>query len=333
VVTSAAQHVEDSAPRPDGSEPNWSGLYARFLSGSLANAQRTLRLYQQTLESVASGRLPATVFQEYYPRFVQRHGALYSERLRAVCAAFMGRFAELNKRNAAYADAGAVAEQVPPPIFEPETPERWFEQYAEYAGRLNAEALKAYRRQLDQVAGGELSPEDVQQKVAGDMSRRLPFYMRDAGQLYLHLMQELDALRGDYEDAYLSGILALAEESASEPVTAVALQAPAGGAAFQSFTISNTTRTRMAVRYVATEVRRMDGVGPAFAPKVQITPELLELEPGEESTVTLSLQLDADRYEVGVPYIGFLYVTGADDRRVELQLRIVATDPVPEKEK
>ncbi|MBS0431112.1 MAG: hypothetical protein JSS21_01715 [Proteobacteria bacterium] len=331
MATSAATHHERADEWADGHEPNWSDSYTRFLSGSLANTQKTLRLYQQTLECVAAGRLPSTVFQEYYPRFVQRHGPMYGERLTQLGAEFMRRLAELNQRNAVHAtDPG---DGVALPVFETSNPARWFEQYAEYVGRLNARALNAYRRQLDQVAGGELSPEDVQQKVAADMSRRLPFYLHDAGRLYLRLLRDLDELRGNYEEEYLGGILALAEEPAKETVTAVALQAPSGGVAFQSFTISNTTDARVAVQYLATEVRRMDGVGAAFAPKVAITPEALELDPGEESEVTFSLQMEADRYEVDVPYIGFLYVTGAGDRRVELQLRIVATEPVPEKEK
>jgi hypothetical protein len=69
----------------------------------------------------------------------------------------------------------------------------------------------------------------------------------------------------------------------------------------------------------------MDGVGAAFAPKVAITPEVLELGPGEEATISFSLQLEADRYDAEAPYIGFLYITGDGDLRVEMQLRVVAT--------
>lgn len=328
--TNAATRVDDPDPRPAPGDGEWSGLYARFLSDSVASAQKTLRLYQQTLECVAAGRLPATVFQEYYPRFVQRHGPAYAERLAEVFAAFMGRLAELGKHNASHADDGAAA--VVAPTFDAATPERWFEQYAEYAGKLNAGALRAYRKELDQVANGDRSPEEVQQKVAEDMSRRLPGFLREAGQLYLRLLHDLAELRGDFEDAYLGGILSLAEESAKDVVTSVALQAPLGGTASRSFTITNTTAARMPVAYVATEVRRMDGVGPAFAPKVAIAPENLELEPGQEASVTFSIQLDADQYEPELPYIGFLYVTGDDGRRVELQLRIVATAAVAKKD-
>ncbi|WP_157006924.1 hypothetical protein [Luteibacter yeojuensis] len=330
MTTSATQRAQRAAHGSDDSEPSWSDAYARFLSGSLSNAQKTLQLYQQSLECVASGRLPPTIFQEYYPRFVQRHGAAYGERLSQLFAGFMGRFAELNKRNAAFPADGDDA--VPPPVFEAGDPARWLEQYAEYAGKLNARAVKAYRRQLDQVAEGALSPEDAQRNVSEDMSRGLEHSLRDAGQLYLQLLLELDGLRGRFEGEYLAGILALAADPSQAEVTAVVLEAPAGGVAFQSFTLENTTDAPMPVRYMATEVRRMDGVGQAFAPKVMIAPEVLELAPGEAATIRLSMPLEADRFEVGIPYVGFLYVMDEGERRVDLQLRIVASAAAPKQE-
>ncbi len=58
-----------------------------------------------------------------------------------------------------------------------------------------------------------------------------------------------------------------------------------------------------------------------------IAPEALELGPGEEETLLFSLQLNADQYDPETPYIGFLYITGDGDLRVEMQLRITATRP------
>jgi hypothetical protein len=79
---------------------------------------------------------------------------------------------------------------------------------------------------------------------------------------------------------------------------------------------------------VVTEIRRSDGVGAAFPPAIAITPEVLELDPGEERTISVSLQLVSERYEVDTPYTGFLYVTGDGDLRVEMRLRIVATQVI-----
>ena len=98
--------------------------------------------------------------------------------------------------------------------------------------------------------------------------------------------------------------------------------------AFGSFILANTTGARTPIRYVGTEVRRTDGVGAAFAPKIVIQPEALELGPGEEATISFSLQLQAGQYEADIPYLGFLYITGEGDLRVEMRLRIIATHPI-----
>lgn len=328
MATSTATHFESADRTPGSSETAWSDSYAGFLAAALANVQKTLRLYQLALEHVASGRLPTSVFQEYYPRFVQRHGAAYAERLAQLGAEFMGRLAALNQRSAG--SAGSGGEEIRPPVFQASTPERWLEQFADYSGKLGARALQAYRIQLDRVAAGELSPEDMQQHIAADLSRQFPYYAHDAARLYLELMRGLGDLRSRYEEEYFNGILALAAGTGDDSVSAVVLQAPLGEVGFKSFTITNTTDARMPIRCVATEVRRMDGVGAAFAPKVAVTPETLELDPGAEARITFSIHLEADRYTAGIPYIGYLYLGGEADRHVDLQLRIIATAPEPE---
>jgi acyl-CoA-binding protein len=284
-----------------------------------------LKLYQQALECISQRRLPATIFQEYFPSFVQRYGAIYADRLGRLGAEFLGNITELNRYDLHRSAGVDGRDKVQPPIFDASNPTRWFEQYAEYAGKLNAQALKAYRRQLDQVAAGESTAEDVQKKTQEQMAEQLPGFLQRVGELYFDLIKDLDELRSDYEENYLGGILALAGGRESEPVNFVTLNGPLGGVAFASFTVTNTTGHRTPIRYIATEIRRMDGVGAAFAPKVAITPEVLELGPGEEATISFSLQLEADRYDAEAPYIGFLYITGDGDLRVEMQLRVVAT--------
>lgn len=325
MATSAARPEEHPLDHPS---PDWSTSYAQFLTRSASNTARTLKLYQEALEYVSQGRLPATIFQEHFPRFVQQHGAIYADRLNKLGAEFLSNVTELNGRGVRRPDEGdGLSDEVQPPAFDASNPARWFEQYAEYAGRLNAQALKTYRRQIDQVATGELTADDVQEKAATQMSRDVPEYLQRLGQMYLDLIKGFDELRGHYEVEYLEGILELANGREREPVNFVALRGPLGGVAFATFTVTNTTEQRTAIRYIATEVRRMDGVGAAFAPKVAITPEVLELGPGDEAEITFAIQLEAERYDVETPYIGFLYITGDGDLRVEMQLRIVATPP------
>jgi hypothetical protein len=302
---------------------DWSSSYSQFLTRSMAHASRTLSLYQEVLTCVAQGQLPATVFQEYYPRFVQAHGTAYTDRLTALGADFLGRLVRLTGHQ--QASARDVEAPIPIPSFEHQNPTRWFEQYADYAGQLNARAVEAYRRQLDQVAVGELTPEQAQQTAAGQMSQQLPDYLQRVSELYLGMVDSLNEIRAKYEEEYFLGVLALARKAEEDSSVTLNLSAPLGGVAFTSFVITNTTSARTPIHYIATEVRRLDGVGAALKPSIAIRPEALTLGPGEEASISFSLQLEADRYDPDTPYIGFLYLTGESDLRVEMRLRILAS--------
>ena len=76
------------------------------------------------------------------------------------------------------------------------------------------------------------------------------------------------------------------------------------------------------------EVRRADGVGPAFAADVGVEPDGLELEPEEEGLLVVTLRLDEETYEPDVLYVGTLQITGHGEPRLEVPLRITATGPV-----
>ena len=323
MATSTARTEERPLDHPS---QDWSTSYTQFLARTASSTAKTLKLYQKALDYVSQGRLPATIFQEHFPRFIQQYGAIYTDRLGKIGAEFLSSVAEVNRNSSPRGETNGLSDEITPPIFDASNPARWYEQYAEYAGRLNARALKAYRRQLDGVATGEMTAEDVQEKTATRMSQELPEYLQRVGQLYLDLIKDLDELRGNYEEDYFKGILALANGSKDEPANFVMLRGPLGGVAFASLTVANTTEQQTAIRYIATEVRRLDGIEAAFSPKITITPEVLELGPGEETTITFSIQLEADQYDPGVPYIGFLYITGDGDLRVEIQLRVVATN-------
>jgi hypothetical protein len=305
---------------------DWSTSYSQFLARTAAHAAKTLQLYQEVLACVAQGRLPATVFEEYYPSFVKANGSAYTERLTALGGEFLSSLTKLNNSDSTTRDE--IDGEITVPVFEPGNPARWFEQYADYAGQLNARAVKAYRRQLDRVAMGEITPEEVQQKVLNQMSRQLPDQMQRVGQLYFAMIDRLNEIRARYEEEYFLGILALTQRREQDVPVTLSLSGPLGGLAFASFSATNSTSAKTPIHYVVTEIRRSDGVGAAFPPAIAITPEVLELDPGEERTISVSLQLVSERYEVDTPYTGFLYVTGDGDLRVEMRLRIVATQVI-----
>lgn len=311
------------------SPQDWSTTYSHFLSSATAQAAATLGLCQQALLKVSEGKLEPTAFQSEFPRFVQEHGAGYANKLSNLASRFLSRLVEISaaysRQSLEFPAAGAVEAEITPPRFEPENPARWFEQFAEYAGKLNNRAVKTYRSQLDAVASGEMTPAQVQQRAVDDLSHKLPLLLQEMTGLYFDLLNGLNEIRAGYERDYFLGVLALADRPEREPPVLLNVTAPRGETAFASLSIANTTDQKQAIRFVHTDARRIDGAEPAFKPEIGITPENLELDPGEEQRIQLSIVLNENDYDEGAPYTCTLYISGGDALRVEVDLRIVAT--------
>ena len=316
----------DTSVRP--SSADWSASYSQYLSRTAAQAAATLNLYQQALLLVSQGKLEPTAFQNELPAFIQRHGVDYTNRLSDVGARFLSRLIELT---ASFSRRGAGwQEETPlpdPPHFDAANPARWFEQYAEYAGKLNNRAMKAYRAQLEQVAAGEKSPAEVQQRTVNEVSQAMPEILQQMTQLYLDLLNDLNETRSRYEQEYFSRVLALARKPERDPAVELQVAGPLGETAFVSLSVSNTTTGQVSVHFKHTDARRTDGVGPAFTPQLAVSPDVLELEPGAEQKILVSVRLEPDQFEQDHPYICVLYIDGGEALRVEVHLRILATAP------
>ena len=228
------------------------------------------------------------------------------------------------------ADAGAAEHAIVPPRFDPSNPGRWYEQLAEYAGQLNARAVKTYREQLDRVAAGERTPSEVQQHTAEQMARQLPNYMQAMTHLYFDLLNGLNDVRAAYEETYFRGLLAGTQAEESDATVALTLAGPVGTTAAASLSVTNTTGQRARITHQVFDVRRVDGAGPSLVPGVAFVPETLDLGPDEEGTLTISLRLDPEQYDTDALYSGKMHLSGGSDVPLEVELRILATAGRPE---
>ena len=312
---------------PETNATDWSTSYSQYLARSAALSARTLSLYQIALERISQGKLPATIFQDHFPRFAASHSAEFTARLSEVVSRFLSGLVKLGVNLAQSSPSeGAEAErEIVPPHFDSSDPIRWYEQLADYAGQLNARALKAYRLQLDRVASGEMTPGEVQQQAAEQATRQLPGYMQSMTRLYFDLLNGLNDVRSAYEETYFRGLFAATKPDESDPSVAITLAGPAGSTAAASLSITNTTGRRTRIGHRIFDVRRVDGAGPSLVPALVFSPENLDLGPDEEGTLNLSVQLDEARYDAGALYSGKLHLTGGSDVPLEVELRILAT--------
>jgi hypothetical protein len=140
--------------------------------------------------------------------------------------------------------------------------------------------------------------------------------------LCLDFLGGLTELRTRLAEEYLLGALALVSPWNGQSV--LDLAGPLGETTTASLSLANTRRERAVIRCAVTDVRRADGVGPAFVPDITIVPDGFLLEPDQEATVRLSLRLDPALYDHDAPYIGALQVTRHGEPHLEVQLRITA---------
>jgi hypothetical protein len=308
-------------------------LYAQYLMRTASQSAKTSELYQKVMDGVARGALAPTVFQDILPGFVQARGADYAAKLADISTRFFSRMVEID---ALYARdlmeqvlPGLSSAPVAPPQFDAADPIKWFQELSDYAGRLSTSALAAYQSLLEQVAAGQLAPNRLQEASSAYVEQRLPEHLRRLSGLYFDLLNGLNDLRGGYEEALLSAALASAREPNQDVPAALNLSGPLGGTTSASLLMTNTQEMPASIRCSVTDIRRADGVGPAFAPKITVAPEVLELRPGEEARVVLSLRLDEGNYEPDRLYIGAVHVARRGEPRVEVPLRITANAPEP----
>ncbi|MEN3335733.1 MAG: hypothetical protein V7641_5098 [Blastocatellia bacterium] len=313
---------------------DWSKAYLEYLARSTAQSAKALKLYQQVLEGVSHGHLAPTVFQDHYLQFTQTHWPKYASKLAQLNGKFLselvGITAAHSQEQAELAPGNSAEPDILPPQFDAADAARWSQQLAEYAGQLSARALKAYRAQLDRIVAGETTPSQIQDATSAYLSNRLPDYLQRVSQLFFDLLSDLNNIRAEYEEDYFLGMLATANRVDESQALVLNLTAPLGETTVASLEVENFTEKRATIRYSVTEVRRTDGVGPAFDPKITITPETLDLGPGEQGNVRLSLRLDETDYDVGALYSGTLFIAGQAELPVEVLLRIIATPSVPE---
>jgi hypothetical protein len=324
VAAPAAEPDESSNGGAAALAADWFRAYAKYVKSAAGHSASTIDLYQQITDRVVRQELELTATQEMLTAFVQDRGSTYSDELSALNARF---FSELVRVSTTFGhDLGrmtvpeGLAGFVPPPVFDPADPAGWFQALGDYGQQLSASIASAYSAVRD--GANDAAPADVQAIAAEYLQRRLPQYVGEISKLYFELLNGLTELRVRSEQEFLSGVLAAASGDAAETAFELVLEAPVGEEARASLSIGNTRDEPAAIQATVSDVRRGDGIGPAFVADLVVTPKVLELAPGEEGRFMLSLRIDAERYEPGIAYVGALQILGHGEPRLEVPLRI-----------
>ncbi len=309
----------------------WSTWYTQYLRRAAEQSERTLDLYQRVIDCVSRGELAPSAHQDRLNAFYKTRGATYGAKLSDLTLRFFGGVVQSSTSYSREMSEVVTPNAAPPPPLprlDPADPARWFQQLADYGRDLSANAATAYQAFLDRVAAGEVAPREVQLAAASFFERRVPEFLHDLGGRYFELLNGLNDIRSAGEQEFLADLLATAGRDGREPTLALTLVGPLGTSCTATISLANTRDEPALIRCSVTDVRRIDGVGPAFIPRIDITPDRLDLAPGEEASLSVVVRLDEDDYDPDVPYVGAVYITGHGEPRLEVPLRITATQPV-----
>ena len=278
---------------------------------------------------VSRGELAPTALQDLLSSFVQAQGSHYASALAEVSTRFFTGLVDLGTAYVQELVAATSPELAPgvhadPPRLDGADWTSWIQQLNEYAGRQAADAADAYQGLLDRIAAGDVPPSRVRDASSALLQQRLPEHLRRLVGLCFELLDGLDSVRAGFAEEYLTGVLSTTAPADEPAIFALDLRAALDETASAQLSVTNTRDDASLVSCRISDVRRADGVGPAFAPQATISPAEAELAPGEKVTIELSLLLSASDYEVGPLYVGELHVSGHDEVDLEVPLRIHA---------
>jgi len=295
---------------PSGST-DWSAAYAHYLLRAAQQTARTQSLSYLVLQRVSRGELSPATLRDALTAFAERRGGDYGTRVANASARFFSGLVQI----------AVGARTPPPPPYDPADPYGWYQRLTAYAADLQQRSLNAYREQLERAARGDGSA-----SVAEEYTRRAHEQVEALGRLYFELLETIGAIGAAGEEEFLRNVLANAPADRDAPV--VELTAPLGASASAVVSLENTRTDPAVIRCLVTDVRRADGIGPSFVPKIVVDPDGLMLDPEQEGSVRLSLTLDAAIYTAGADYVGAVQVLRHGEPRLDLPLRIRAAAPV-----
>ena len=294
---------------PSGST-DWSAAYAHYLLRAAQQTARTQSLSYLVLQRVSRGELSPATLRDALTAFAERRGGDYGTRVANASARFFSGLVQI----------AVGARTPPPPPYDPADPYGWYQRLTAYAADVQQRSLDAYREQLERAARGDGSA-----SVADEYTRRAHEQVEALGRLYFELLETIGAIGAAGEEEFLRTVLANAPADRDAPV--VELTAPLGASASAVVSLENTRTDPAVIRCLVTDVRRADGIGPSFVPKIVVDPDGLMLDPEQEGSVRLSLTLDAAIYTAGADYVGAVQVLRHGEPRLDLPLRIRAAAP------
>lgn len=293
-----APAVSPGQQRDSSASADWP-RYIEHLQRTTRQSIRLLELSNRVLERAASGDLRLPVMRTMHDAAASS-AREYSTEWIAACARFLAGLA-----GAATGQTGAIGTPDRPLA---EDPAAWFAATAHEASRCYAAHVNTFLGAVVDGRTGSLTPGPV------------------------HMLGAVYALQAELQMGLGSALMQAAErcldmlagsEPGAAPTRQIRIDALAGATAETAITVENDGASAAVVRCRLADVRRPDGIGPAFEPRVTFDPDPLVVPPGDASVVRMAIVID-ERFDAGAVYAGAIGITGAHgpEQRLPLEIQV-----------
>jgi hypothetical protein len=174
------------------------------------------------------------------------------------------------------------------------------------------------------VASGAKQPREVRRSSTQQLNATLAGTLITGARAWFELLGALDEERGRFAEAYLIDVLRRANPIGFHG-DVVELSGPMNSELTTTITLDSTLTAPTMVRCGVSDVRRADGIGPAFMPALVFAPEEIIVEGANDAQLSVSLWLDSTVYHTQSSYVGSLHISREDAPRLDIPLRITPT--------
>lgn len=293
-----------------------SAAFTEYLLRTAVASAGALHRYEQLIGCVARRQASPATLEESLARFAELHAGESAARVSEATARLFAGLA-----SSAFLPFAAADDSEPPTSTDTSGTIDALAPLAERVADRNGRAASAYYAQLAAVATGETTPDAFRRLARKDTARTFAQELSRASRIWFEYLGDLDEERARFADHYLMGTLRTVNPVGFDG-DVVELAGAVNTMVSTVVTVDNTLDEPAVIRCGVSEVRRADGVGPAFAPALVVAPQDVVLERDAEGSVELSLWLDDAIYHPGAAYIGALRLVRDGAPRLDVPLRI-----------
>lgn len=310
-VTVAVERYGDGS----GDAPaDLSARYQDYVERKIASMRATRQTYSDVLDRIASGDLDPKVLDRGLNWFWNAYGPDHAVAIAELVMRFLTQVVQLTCEQ-----GRNLVEDLAPGADTPRLQEApdvdvadwmsWHTRLVEYAENEQSVQGEALRSAMEQSGNADLA---AREPNASTMVARL-------AALCFDVLAALDDVNAQLGKHYIETVV---PEDGPE---AIDLAGTLGDHVECRLVVSNDQADTATVQCAITDVRRDDGVGPAFEPPFAISPSDLRLPPNGSAQVACSIQL-TDLFTAQATYVGELSVTVDTEAVLRMPVRIRVTD-------